>query len=160
MSTWPGLARRASTAGAVLALLVSVVVLGACGGSGGSTSSTGPRTSAPGIRGLPPPTVPAGGCSPAPAGATTTVTVTVNESGFSPRCVTLTAAQTLRLRNTGKVFHNVAVEDLNANLAAGDTQNWDEVGQYLAPGAYVLYSGTERNPAVYPTFHTTLIVTG
>lgn len=86
------------------------------------------------------------------------MTVTVNERGFDPRCVTVTAGQTLQLRNTGKAFHNLVLEDLNSNLPAGGTQSWEELGQYLAPGDYLLYSETERNAALYPGFHTTVVV--
>ena len=149
----------------VAAALVGVLVLGSCGGSGSSSSSTSTavttaQTAKPGLGSLPPPTIPAGGCTPAPAAPRATVTVTVDDRGFTPRCVTVAADQTLRLRNAGRIFHNVVVEDLNANLPAGGTQVWDELGQYFTAGAYLLYSGTESNPLLYPTFHTTLVVTG
>jgi hypothetical protein len=176
MSTPSGPARRASAPGGIVAwlgLLASVVALGACAGSGSGASSTGSsrvttttstRSSAataakpPNFAALPPATIPAGGCTPAPAAPGATVTMTVNDTGFSPHCITLTTTQTLRLRNAGRLFHNVVVEDLDSNLAPGGSQVWDELGQYLAPGRYVLYSGTERNQALYPTFHSTLVV--
>jgi hypothetical protein len=155
--------------------VATIAALTGCAGSSGtsgsgssSTTSAPPASAATGPKktpvtifgGLPPASVPPGGCAPAPRGATATVVVTVNDAGFTPRCVTVAATQTLRLRNVGRLFHNAVVEDLSSNLAPGGTQTWDELGQYLAPGRYLLYSATQLNQSLYPGFHSTLVVEG
>lgn len=157
-------------------VLAAIAAMTGCAGSSGSNGSaasstttsappgpvsTGPKkTPVPIFGGLPPASVPPGGCTPAPRGATATVVVTVNDAGFTPRCVTVGATQTLRLRNVGRLFHNAVVEDLSSNLAPGGSQTWDELGQYLAPGRYLLYSATELNQSLYPGFHSTVVVEG
>jgi plastocyanin len=178
MSTPPGVARRAATRGGFVIAVAVIAALTGCTGSGGSSGSSGSvassTTSAPPASastgpkktpvtifgGLPPASVPPGGCAPAPRGADATVVVTVNDAGFTPRCVTVATTQTLRLRNVGRLFHNAVVEDLSSNLAPGGSQTWDELGRYLAPGRYLLYSATQLNQSLYPGFHSTLVVEG
>jgi hypothetical protein len=136
-------------------LVLPAALLGACnsGNPKVSTSDLTPTT-AGGPFTLPTPTV-----SPECARLFgTTARITINDGGLSPRCVIVTAAQKLQVKNTGKLFHSVQIEDLNANLSPGDTQYFDKLGKYLTPGTYLIWSWTESDPAVFPNFNGTLVL--
>jgi hypothetical protein len=149
---------------------VLVIALGACSG-GSSSQSTGtttsttkpaPRTTAStrpqelnlllyiqSLTATVTPTttpykVPPGGC---PAARTSTVELKVNDSGLTPRCIAMTVTQSLEIRNTGDLFHNVTIADLSANVDAGEAQPFGRVGRYLGPGTYQVSSITNLSSA-------------
>jgi plastocyanin len=144
----------------VAASLVALAALAGCSSPKRSTvvttTTATPQGSTPvNIFALPAPTVPAGGC---PGVQQKTATVVVTDTGFTPRCLTIRADQTLRFSNQGNAFHNVQVADLNANLESGGSLDYDHIGDYLEPGAYLIHSLTENNLAAYPRFASTLLV--
>jgi hypothetical protein len=160
MSSWPARRRtrvRARALSVVSVLVVASAVLAACSSGSPSVSSTDltAPTTTPGLfNRFPPVTVPPG----CPTLYGSTATLTVDDGGLIPRCATVTTNQKLRIKNVGKSFHNVQIEDLNANLSPNDTQYFDKLGKYLGPGNYLIWSWTESDPSVFPNFNGTLVL--
>jgi hypothetical protein len=148
--------RRALTFTALL--VVGAVMLGAChsGGSRASTDLTTPTTTPGFFNKLPPATVQPG----CPVLYGDVAKLTVDDGGLIPRCAIVTTSQKLQVTNNGKQFHNVQIEDLNANLSPNDTQHFEKLGKYLAPGIYLIWSWTESDAAVFPNFNGTLVLKG
>ena len=103
----------------------------------------------------PPITIPPGGC---PQAKGDTVTLTVDDSGITPRCVTVRLSQQLVVVNDGQQFHNVTIQDLSANLDVGDAQPYGRIGRYFIPGMYSIHSQTEPDISLDPGFYGTLVV--
>jgi hypothetical protein len=139
------------------AVVVGAVVLGACHSGGSHVSSsdlTTPTTTAGLFNKLPPPTVQPG----CPHLYGSVAKLTVDDGGLIPRCAIVTTSQKLQITNDGKQFHNVQIEDLNANLSPKDSQYFEKLGKYLAPGIYLIWSLTESDASVFPNFNGTLVL--
>lgn len=136
-------------------LMVATVVLVACSGDKANVSKSD-ITTPPSAGGFnrPAPTVPAN-CPPQSGPV---ARLTVDENGITPRCLVATTQQKLQIKNNGTSFHNIQIEDLNANLSPKDTQYFDQLGKYLSPGTYLIWSWTEADPSVFPNFNGTLVL--
>ncbi len=142
---------------AAVVLALAALLLAACDSGTphvSSTDLTSPTTGGGLFNALPTPTVPPG--CPRLYGAS--ATITVDDGGLIPRCATVTVDQKLQIKNTGKQFHNIQIEDLNANLSPNDTQYFDKLGKYLNPGIYLIWSWTESDTTVFPNFNGTLVL--
>ena len=160
MWTWSS-RRRTPVSGRVPIALASIVVatLALAGCNSGkarvaSTELTTPQTTSDAFNKLPPATIQPG----CPQLFGSVAKLTVDDGGLIPRCAIVTTSQKLQVKNAGKAFHNVQIEDLNANLSPGDTQYFEKLGKYLAPGLYLIWSWTESDVSVFPNFHGTLVL--
>ena len=138
-----------SARGAALVCLAATLAVGGCGSTSHLTSTPSPKTGLASPDTTLPPPRPFCGGEP-----TSVVTVTINPDTPMPDCVTVRAAQRLRIVNNTNGFHqpgaviSAKIADLPLRtIGRGQSTTFDEpFGDYLARGEHYLqvsaYPGT------------------
>ena len=128
--------------GRLVALLVALALVGGCARESNRSAST---TTSVDPDAAPAPEAARPGPRPCAAANGDDFNVGLIDYAFSPQCVRLTASQTMKVTNNGKVKHNASVEGkLDVDLEPSQSETVRDLSKQLAPGTYELFCKYHR----------------